>query len=94
MGVCAPVLQILGLFHTSNVTFHTRFQTWPLKKITQIILLTKRFLKIHFEFVYYFLKIYLDLKRHNKLIVRSYTPVFPRKVYPIPDQLGKIYTPF
>ena len=43
----------------------------------------KRFLKIHFEFAYYsFLLIHLELKRQT----RSYTPVFPQKPYPIPDQ--------
>ena len=43
----------------------------------------KRFLKIHFEFAYYsFLLVHLELKRQT----RSYTPVFPQKPYPIPDQ--------
>ena len=43
----------------------------------------KRFLKIHFEFAYYsFLLTHLELKRQT----RSYTPVFPQKPYPIPDQ--------
>ena len=31
--VCRPVLQILTLFQTKNVIFHTGFQTWPLKSI-------------------------------------------------------------
>ena len=32
-GVCRTVLQILTLFQTKNVIFHTRFQTTPLKSI-------------------------------------------------------------
>ena len=33
VGVYRPVLQILTLFQTKNVIFHTRFQTRPLKSI-------------------------------------------------------------
>ena len=33
VGVSRPVLQILTLFQTKNVIFHTRFQTWLLKSI-------------------------------------------------------------
>ena len=64
MGVCRPDLQILTLFQTKNITFHTRFQTWHPKSIpilrpgigrnyviiTWIRTPTKRFLEIHFEF--------------------------------------------
>ena len=28
---CARFSKILTLFQTKNVTFHTRFQTWPLR---------------------------------------------------------------
>ena len=33
VGVCRLVLQILTLFQTKNVIFHTPFQTRPLKSI-------------------------------------------------------------
>lgn len=31
-----PVLQTLTLFHTKNVSFHSLFQTWPLKSISTL----------------------------------------------------------
>ena len=36
MGVGCLVLQILTLFQTKNVIFHTRFQTLPLKSISDM----------------------------------------------------------
>ena len=33
VGVCHQLLQILTLFQTKTVIFHTRFQTWSLKSI-------------------------------------------------------------
>ena len=33
VGVCRPVLQILNLYQTQRCSFHTRFQTRPLKSI-------------------------------------------------------------
>ena len=36
MGVGCLVLQILTLFQTKNVIFHTRFQTLPLKSVSDM----------------------------------------------------------
>ena len=51
----------------------------------------KRFLKIHCEFAYFsFLLTYLELKWE----IRLYTPVVPRKLFPIADQNGQSLYPF
>ena len=85
VGLCRTVVQILILFQTKKSHFPHPSSDLP---EAEIILLRlerqqKRFLKIHFEFAYYsFLLVHLELKRQT----RSYTPVFPQKPYPIPDQ--------
>ena len=86
-------------FRPKNVTFQTRFHTWPLKFLPCILrpglkeimssLLRleqqqKRFLKIHFEFAYFFFFLSrLKLKKQ----IRSYTIVVPLKT--IPDSRPK-----
>ena len=49
VGVCSPVLQILTVFQTKNVIFHTRFQTRPLFRQSA----NKKILDIHLELAYF-----------------------------------------
>ena len=87
VGLCRTVVQILILFQTQKSHFPHSSSDLPEAEIMLLLLRLerqqKRFLKIHFEFAYYsFLLIHLELKRQT----HSYTPIFPRKTYPIPDQ--------
>ena len=53
--------------------------------------LKKDFLKFLCDFAYFsFLLTHLELKRE----IRLYTPVVPRKLFPIPDQNGQSLYPF
>ena len=85
-------------FRPKNVIFHTSFQTWKWSQnatlqfyIKQKLLhhcwdkaVTKRFVKIHFDFAYCtFFLIHVELKRRT----HPYTTTVPS--YPIPDQNGQ-----
>ena len=55
--VCCLVFQILTLFHSKNVIFHTCFQTSSLKSIPVFRLglrvQIKKILQMHFKFAYF-----------------------------------------
>ena len=88
------------MLHLSGLTAGFRPQTHPFSDLASKTLCRhyldqsgkkKRFLKIHCEFAYFsFLLTYLELKWE----IRLYTPVVPRKLFPIADQNGQSLYPF
>ena len=91
-----PISKTKNCHFPHPFSYQTSKQTLSLRNYVIITLIrtpNKRFLKIHFEFVYYsfFLGIHLELKQQ----IRSYTPVVPSET--IPDsrpKWAKIYNRF
>ena len=82
-GCAARLSKSWSYFRPKKVIFHTRRQTCRKQKLCYHYLDWNASKKISFEFAYCsFLLIYLELKWQT----HSYTPVLPRKPYPIPDQ--------
>ena len=102
LWVCRPVLQILNLFQTKNVMFHTRFQIWPLRNnviITWITAPTKTISKSQFRIgIFLFLFYSLGIETINVFIpscswsLENHTRIqtkMSKSLYPFSDQNGK-----
>ena len=78
-GVCRPVLQVLTLFQTKKCHFPHRFKTWPVRNYVTITV--RRLTLKRF------------LKTHFEFAYIHILPLFPRKPYPNPDQIGQKFMP-
>ena len=90
-GMRRPVLQILILFQTKNVIFHTRFQTWSLKTIEimwSLLRLEQQENRNSHTSISF-----LIIWNWNDKYVHTFRQ-FPRKQYLIPDQsFGPFFRP-